>query len=110
MIFTLASQPSVANAVCRLKSGIPHPTDFRDFLAALRGWSESADKAAIYGQGELGEAAKGVAQAYRSILEAIETAEPAKDEADDQPISVPPGDSRDPTGLPTNCGQPSPPL
>ena len=109
MMYAMSSNPAVANAICRLKSGISHPTDFRDFLAVLRDWSASADKAAIYGQGELGETAKGVAQAYRAILDAIDTAEPAKDEAETHPISGPPSDSRDLTGLDNDRGQPSPP-
>ena len=109
MICALSSHPDIANAVCRLKAGIPHPTDFRDFLVVLRDWSESADKAAIYGQGPLGETAKGVAQAYRAILDAIDKAEPSKDEADDASISSSPSDSRGSTGFQNDGGQPAPP-
>lgn len=98
MMPCLSSNPGLANAIVRLNSGIGQPSDFKEFTEALRGFSVAADAGAIYGVGEQGQAAKGVAQAYREIVRMIDEAEP---------ISDPPGDSLDPTGL-SNRGQLAP--
>jgi hypothetical protein len=98
MMPCLSSNPALLDAILRLKNGIAYPGDFKDFLSAIRSFSESADANAIYGVGEQGQAAKGVAQAYREIVRMIDEAEP---------ISCPPGDSLDPTGI-SNRGQPAP--
>ena len=98
MMPCLSSNPTLLDAILRLKNGIGQPGDFKDFVAAIRSFSEAADANAIYGVGEQGQAAKGVAQAYHEIVRMIDEAEP---------ISSSPGDSLDPTSF-SNRGQPAP--
>lgn len=100
----LAGHP-VLNAICRLKSGIPMKSDFSDFLSLLREWSAHADQEAIYTPGQPGDVAKGVAQAYREIIATIENAAPSADYT----ISGSPDLTRDPTGLESTSGEPTPP-
>ena len=60
--------------LCRLMNGVATPTDFKDFYASLKKFSAIADENAIEGCGELGDMARGVAQAYRAILKRIDDA------------------------------------
>jgi len=112
MIFNPASQPKLSNAIARLKSGVAYPGDFSIFLDALRDFSVQADGQALYGIGEPGQIAKGVAQAYREILKMISTAAPVDEGGNDAAVPKtdfrPPGETRDPTGGTNNRGDTTP--
>ena len=99
MSAVLGHYPKLANCICRLQG----TADFREFVEGMREFSRFADEQAVFGIGELGQTAKGVAQAYRKILEMIDGAE-AVDESD----FGSPGDTLDPTSHGYR-GQPAPP-
>ena len=111
MIFNPANQPKLSNAIARLKSGVAYPSDFGAFVDALKEFSALSVDHALYGIGELGQVAKGAAQAYREILRMIDNASPV-DEGDDaavpKPIFRSPGDPRDQTGGNNNGGKSTP--
>lgn len=65
--------PQLANCICRLQA----TADFREFVEGLREFSKLADTQAVYGIGETGNTAKGVAQAYRAIIGLIDSARPS---------------------------------
>ena len=90
--------PQFANCICRLMS----VDDFKAFVESLRTFSALADTHAIMGCGEQGQTAKGVAQAYRKILEMIDSAKPNEDQFGS------PGDTLDPTSR-NYRGQAAPP-
>ena len=61
------------SCISRLWHGVEVATDFKDFVEALRVFSSKADAQGLVGMGEEGSRARGVALAYREILEMIET-------------------------------------
>jgi hypothetical protein len=67
--------PKLANCICRLSSN----SDFKEFVEGLREFSKMADTHAVFGIGETGDAAKGVAQAYRAIIGMIDSASPSEE-------------------------------
>ncbi len=95
----LNQYPALANCICRLQA----TSDFREFVEGMREFSKMADTQAVFGVGELGNTARGVAQAYRKILEMIDGAKPA-----DENNFGSPGDTLDPTSH-RYRGQPAPP-
>ena len=72
----LTQCPALNDALVRLKSGCATPDDFQILLAKLREWSTAANLEAIYGEGEHGRHAQGMAQAYLAILDLIDSADP----------------------------------
>ena len=68
MMPCLSSNPTLLDAILRLKNGIGQPGDFKDFVAAIRSFSEAADANAIYGVGEQGQAAKDMDFELAAIL------------------------------------------